>query len=331
MGLKNDFLGNPIEFLKMHPLEPPSGTAGAVINSWTVPNAGNIADRASTDSSKVSLQKAGAKRMFAQFMSLPTGALSVDLNVDSRSPEAFEQFWLPWESLAITKNHIPAVPATGGANFPSVFITAGINGCSVFVDGPANSPTVYHAGITGKLARHAEDFWREQLGTALGRTIPVSKVGQVHSYQYMDGKSQTVTNYLSWLNDPNKNNPYKVELLSNFGAVVGIRTKSDWRFYLQKNVMIQDVQIVKRSQVTSVIAPTGVKQYMMKNPGNKAPGNRVERTFGPPQKRMFLPDKVTKIYTQRINTRATCVKVVQIFPTREHVGDWTDLDVRAVG
>jgi hypothetical protein len=136
--------------------------------------------------------------------------------------------------------------------------------------------------------------------------------------------SPNVQRYLAWLN-ANNAGAFQVELTSNFGAVVGIRTNRDWRFYLQKNVMIQDVQVVKRSQVISQVLNKDVgKQYNMKD--TNAPVTRTITT----QHRTFLPDKQIKTYTQRINVRSACVKVVQIFPTRELVGDWRPLEVRSV-
>jgi hypothetical protein len=323
MSHKNDFLSNPIEFLKMYALLPPAGKPGEIIKAWEVQHAGNIASGGNNgNSSTISLKKAGASRVYAEFVNGGPGALAVNTAADSKNPEAFEQFWLPWESLAITKNHIPAMPAVGGANFPIAFMTAGINGCSIFVDGPANSPTVYHAGIEGNLARPADEFWKEQLGIAVGARRAQTP-GQVHRDQYMRD-SPNVQRYLAWLNGNNVG-PFQIELTSNFGAVVGIRTNRDWRFYLQKNVMIQDVQVVKRSQVKSQILNKDVgKQYNMK--GTNAPVTRTVTT----QHRTFLPDKQIKTYTQRINARSACVKVVQIFPTRDLVGDWKPLEVRSV-
>jgi hypothetical protein len=331
MSLTKAFLSNPIEFLKAHALSPPNGEPGKVIKAWKVANAGNITSGANGDgSSTVSLKKAGATRVFSEFVQhggFP-GALSVSLSPSRTSPDSFEQFWLPWESLSITKNHLPAVPAKGGDDFPSVFMTAGINGCSVFVDGPATQPTVYHAGINGNLVGPAEQFWKHQLQTAFEGTAGEGHepAGQAHSQQYMQN-SPNVQRYLAWLN-ANTATTLQIELLSNFGSVIGIRNKTDWSFYLQKNVMIQDVQIVKRSQVKSVVAATGTKQYFMKVNGT-APGPRVDRQVTT-QPRKFLPDKVTKTYTQRVNMRCACVKVVQIFPQRELVGDWRALDVRTI-
>ena len=332
MSFTQEFFSNPIAFLTQHPLSPPDGVPGDVIKTWQVANAGNIASGSNgADASTISLKEAGAQAtVFSKFMQhgVFPGALTVTLNPTRTSPDQFSQFWLPWESLAITKSKIPAVPSKGGDDFPAVFMTAGINGCSIFVDGPATQPAVYHAGIGGNLARPAEEFWKEQLGTAFAGSAQEghNPTGQVHSQQYMQN-SPNVQKYLAWLN-ANNANTCQVELMSNFGSVIGIRNKKDWTFYLQKNVMIQDVQIVKRSQIKSVVATTGNKQYFMKVAG-KAPGDRVDRNVTK-QHRTFLPDKVIKTYSRRVNTRCQCVKVVQIFPHREVVGDWHALDVRTI-
>jgi hypothetical protein len=48
------------------------------------------------------------------------------------------------------------------------------------------------------------------------------------------------------------------------------------------------------------------------------------------QPRKFLPDKVTKTYTRRTNTRCRCLKLVEIFPKRALIGDWREVEVRAI-
>ena len=87
--------------------------------------------------------------------------------------------------------------------------------------------------------------------------------------------------------------------------------------------MIQDIQMVKRSQLTSGVDTTGKKFYKM-----AGTGEMVERR-DTVQERRFLPDKVNKVFTRRINVRCECVRVSEIYPTRTFKGELKDFEIRA--
>jgi hypothetical protein len=334
MSLNGEFLKNPITFLRTYALSPPDGTAGQVIKSWTVPNAGNISSGANglTNSTVSFKQTGGISKSFSSFK--PHGlfpeCLTVSVSPTRTSDDDFVQYWLPWDSLAITRYRLPPYPAALVDDdedleaFPRFFMTAGINGCSIFVDGPATQPTVYHAGITGTLARSAEAFWKEQLeeclrGTAREGSQPA---GQVHSHEYMQADAPVIKRYMEWAQSRNPQG-FPVEVQSCFGSVVGVRFGRNWSFYLQENVMIQDLQMMKSSQLNSRETDTGEMFYSTKDKGE-----RVERRVIT-KERKYLPDKKTKIFVRAVHARCKCVRVSEIYPSRAFAGELKDFEVRA--
>ena len=332
MSFTSEFLQNPITFLRKYALSPPDGTAGDIVKSWTVANAGNIKSGFNgTSHSTVKLKAAGVAKVFSSLKkhSLFPECMTVSVSPVRASTDDFPQYWLPWDSLSIVRNKLPPIPASivGGQEdlelFPRFFMTAGINGCSVFVDGPATEPTVYHAGIVGNLHKPAETFWKEQLAKAFEGTAKEGHepAGQVHSNQYMPQDSAVILRYLDWAKTQTSQT-FPIEVQSCFGSVVGIRFGRSWSFYLQENVMIQDIQMVKRSQLDSRVTPTGDKFYSM-----KGTGEMVERRVTV-QHRSILRDKVHKVYARKINTRCKCVRVSEIYPTRTFTGELRDFAIR---
>ena len=334
MSFSSEFQQNPITFLRKYSLSPPDGTAGEVIKTWSITNDGNILTGANGAlNSSIKLRKAGMSRFFCDFTrhGLLPGCLTVSLSPTRTSDEQFCQHWLPWDSLAITKHKIPPIPGSivGGSEdedeFPRFFMTAGINGCSVFIDGPPTAPTIYHAGITGKLARSSDTFWRDQLTTALEGTSRQGQMpkGQVHSAEYMSLDSPVINRYVDWATSGD-NAPFRMEVTSGFGSVVGVRFGRYWSFYLQQNVFLQDIELVKRSQLTSGVNTKGDKFYKM-----KGSGEMVERQVTV-QKRKVLPDLRNKLYLRKTNQRCVPVRVAEIYPTRTFHGELKDLEVRAL-
>ena len=334
MSDSSEFQQNPITFLRKHALSPPDGTAGDVIKKWSITTAGNVISGGGGGlTTDLNLRKAGVSRHFCDFKKhgLLPGCLTVSLSKERTSENQFCQHWLPWDSLAITKHKLPPIPGSivGGSEdedeFPRFFMTAGINGCSVFVDGPATSPTIYHAGITGKLARPSDGFWREQLTTAFEGTTKQGQMptGQVHSKDYMLQDSPAINRYIEWASSTGTS-PFRMEVTSCFGSIVGVRFGRSWSFYLQENVFLQDIELVKRSQLTSGVNTKGDKFYKM-----KGSGEMVERQVTV-QKRKVLPDLRNKLFLRRTNQRCVPVRVSEIYPTRTFHGELKDLEVRAI-
>lgn len=335
MSLNLEFQKNPIMFLRKHALSPPDGSPGQVIKSWWVPNDGNIIEGfTNTNDSKISLKRAGISRMYSSFRphGLLPGALTVSLSPARTSGDDFSQFWLPWESLSVTRCKLPPSPSSivGGNEdydkFPRFFMTAGITGCSIFVDGPSHCPTVYHAGITGKLARPSDEFWKEQLEEALSsngvRGIPPK--AQVHKREYMQMNSPAIQRYLRW-KESSVSSPYKLSVMSCFGSVVGVRFGRSWSFYLQENVLVQDIQILKRSKVEKVeYEGDDTTFYRLKKTKEKVD---VEKQI---QHRRFLPDKEVKVFTRKLNVKCECVRVSEIYPTRTFSAELKDFEVVGV-
>lgn len=181
---------------------------------------------------------------------------AVDLQEVESTTRTVPLYFLPWRSHYVTKMTIPA----GG---PDVFFTAAINGCSVFVTGTARAPTVYHAGIGAPLAtsyKHgaatllqaaaAGDsalFWRRLL-VHLEGIKEADILGEVNRNHYV---LDTVSNTKSIIHPSSVTTPHAAAFEANlattmpganvvriapWGCVFGLRTGTDWTFYLQENV-----------------------------------------------------------------------------------------------
>jgi hypothetical protein len=183
-------------------------------------------------------------------------ALSVALN---EQPNWVPIYFLPWDSKKIYSMVIPD-KAADAADHPNIFFTAAINGCSVFVRGTQENPTIYHAGINtdmhGNLPYKAPDFWRDFLKyVALkeGRVLTPADYGEVNTTDYMnqflsektaDKTTLRVELYKDWLKDEYRKQ-LRIESVSPWGCVFGIRTGKKWRFYLQENAAIQYAELRK--------------------------------------------------------------------------------------
>jgi hypothetical protein len=173
-------------------------------------------------------------------------------------------YFLPWDSKKIYSMNLPR---KGSDADPHIFFTAAINGCSVFVRGDPKSPTVYHAGINtdmhGNLAYAAPKFWKDFLkfvAAKEGIDVDTGKVGEVNTTDYMnqflatktaDKTTLRVELYKDWLESSHKDK-LRVETVSPWGCVFGIRTGDAWKFYLQENAAVSYVELkkVKKKVVT---------------------------------------------------------------------------------
>jgi hypothetical protein len=317
-------------FMRRTPVSPPDGSIGTLLKTWKVKE-NRIAEGAlnsvmedGVHVAPISHVSGGARVQFADFTrhgKFPD-AKTLTLSPARTSLDQIPIHWLPWKTLKIVSASIPAVPrnlveADEDEN-PRFFFTAGINGCSVFVKGPPTKPTLYHAGIDGKLAEDAGAFWREQLETATkGTHMNLEQtLGEVNRNDYMKRDSQAIQDYLKWVQS-GSNNPFTVEVINNFGCVFGMRFGHHWSFYLQESALIETAKFLTRKEV------------------RKTDGARVEKSTGfAVTKQTFtssrrlgpipLPRKSNSVYA---STHQRCVtfRVSEIFPNRHWAGELKDI------
>lgn len=338
---ETEFMKNPINFLRKYSFSPPDGSPGDVIREWDVTHQGNILSGGhGINSSKVKLKSAGVAKKWCTFKrhGLLPGAKTVELsdrrsappppNLPKRHPtlqSSIPIWWLPWETLSVVKIKIPPVPTSlvdpEENQFPRFFMTAGINGCSVFVEGPADAPSIYHAGISGKLARPSDEFWVEQLAEAhRGTVTPHVAHKAIHSKDYMGNQRAVVQKFEDWKNSA-RSDAFRLEITSCFGSVIGVRFGRRWSFYLQENAYIQDVQILKSNQVQTHSRNGGGHYYT-----DKESGSQVQRGEDQHSPRTFLGTKIgtktRKTFLRRTNQRCLPLCVGEIYPTKTFTADF---------
>lgn len=163
-------------------------------------------------------------------------------------------YFLPWDNRGAAveltiPNRDPALPE---AQHPKVFFTAVLSGCTIMFKGTAQNPTIFHCGTAGEtggqLATHGESnqFFRDMLERAnmfgVGTTGQIQT--QVKSTDYMHstrnpsahvgGLEQNVKKTM----EQRYRGRMKVEDVSAWGIVFGVRNGRDWKFYLQENATI---------------------------------------------------------------------------------------------
>ena len=145
-----------LKLLSMVPVTPPNTAIGAPA----------LTGDADTDWTKLKVLPAGKRVAYL--------TLSVSNDVAKKGAVTFEAamadgvpsgdrlvkpgcWWLPWQSRHIVTLKIDALNGmlkdAANVDFPNpgLFFTAALSGCSVFVRGHVQHPSVYHAGIDGKL------------------------------------------------------------------------------------------------------------------------------------------------------------------------------------
>jgi hypothetical protein len=333
-------MANPTNFLREYSLSPPDGTAGESLKAWDIPTRGNIATGVGAkNSATLNLRRAGVAKKWARFednVKCP-GAFTVDLQdtapalpplgfwLETGDRPRIPIYWLPWGSLDIVRIKIPPVPTSlenpDEDRFPRFFMTAGINGCSVFVDGPPDRPTVYHAGITGKLARPSDEFWVEQMEEACEGYAPLGRSHRaVHSKDYMNIDRFKVQEYLQWENGSG-NEPFRLEVSSCFGSVIGVRYGRYWSFYLQENVYTQQVHILKKSQVRGRKDALGNRHYNERR-GSGAKVTREVRSTPIRIAGVKVGSKKTATYLKKVDAKCRPVNVGEIYPNKSFSADF---------
>jgi hypothetical protein len=267
MSLTSEFFSTPIPFAKDHSICPPSyidGYKGKLAKTLDTSGYKGIGPNPENPVKSIKYarvmksMKIGYMELFADVR--PGGGKSEDRNDEgagvvrmnaqySSFGEAKPAYFLPWdESGAIIKLRIPK-KGTGEAPDPDIFFTAAINGCSVFIQGDADSPTVYHAGGNTGRSDHndAARFWRQALAnhlkssdTAQGRGKIQGEINKTHYIRTPGTKSNLSTpqadRYEQELKERlDKKGSFKIEMVSPWGCVFGVRTGNNWEFYLQEN------------------------------------------------------------------------------------------------
>jgi hypothetical protein len=266
MSMTTDFFAAPLAFAKEHAICPPSyiegykGKDAATLDTKGYKGIGPNPENpvGSIRYARVmSSKKIGYVELFDDMR--PGGAKMEDRNDEgagvvrmkyaySTFGEASPIYFLPWdESGAIIKLHLP----TKGkhAPDPDVFFTAAINGCSVFVQGDPDNPTVYHAGGNTGRSDHndAARFWRHALVNHLKNSETAQARGkiqaEINKTDYVrtpgtqsNSSTPTADKYEQELKDRlDKKGSFTVTMVSPWGCVFGLRTGTNWEFYLQEN------------------------------------------------------------------------------------------------
>lgn len=332
-GMTAQFLTEPLGFMRRHSIAPPDGAAsdraGAVLGQNVLAgnefSGGNEALHGMT----IVRHKNGGIRFIKlkprSDIKFP-GSVAMEIAPANSRPARADDSkrtdkewlpieWLPWKSGAIFERRIPPVPTSlydpPEDQFPRFFFTAGITGCSVFVKGEATQPTVYHAGIDGKLARGAGEFWRDQMaatGTGLAQSAIRGEVNK-HEYMFRDPKeSKLADDFLNWSRS-NTSEKFQLEYMSPFGCVFGIRYGRHWTFYLQESVVMTRFDFVKAGEASRFVTAAGDtlqsnERYKYLQAGKivleKGEPSRIRKAVR--YKRCFnqaLPLRVSEIYPRR--------------------------------
>ena len=177
-----------------------------------------------------------------------------DYQGDPPPPAHVRQYYfLPWQSKNVTNYQIPAL--ANGVESPDRFFTASLMGCSVFFAGPEDSPTVYHAGVEGKIeednlpdgcgediqdARTNDEYvllWRRVI-----RYLGVEPDAEVNKDQY-GAESKRLKAFLRRMRFALERRGQSTEELDQYGAgkgcVMGVRDgEGNWTFYGQEIVFL---------------------------------------------------------------------------------------------
>lgn len=241
-----DFTSDPLAFMQQYPVWPVPGVDVARGGDFTVD------DRGDDPTLRLALAPYGARGTGSQKLEAATTGQTLDV------------LYLKWASKRITK-------LTLNMGFRRFFFTSAINGCSVFVTGNAQAPTVYHAGIDGKLidlsdhelagvpagcaraarAGDAPEFWRLLIQA---RVHGIAIAAEVNKSDYVNDGTLVnrpgLKNWFAWASVAT------TALAKEFGNTLWYRgvlgaevipwgsfwgmkdNNNDWSFYLQENAIV---------------------------------------------------------------------------------------------
>ncbi len=252
-ALNKELLETPVAFLKKRAVRPVSSVKGQstslkatdLVEENVVKN---IVRNTPISDIKHTTVRQGAKIVYADFKEeadVSGGAVIFEGHMNkARGADFVPIYFLPWGSLNILSMKIPRAISDDA---PKIFFTAALGGCSVFVRGNPYSPIVYHAGVDGKVIDGmAADLWRMCFYKAAKSDLSFTgEFGEVNKTDYVFEKmvgdrktTQLALNYRAWLDNQLLDRPFRVQTVSPWGCVFGIRDDSRWAFYLQQNDMV---------------------------------------------------------------------------------------------
>ena len=178
------------------------------------------------------------------------GAKTLELS-STPSSDRVPIHFLPWASETLIDIRLPEDKSDGtDPDNPNIFFTAALSGCSVFVDGHPARPRVVHAGITGKLAGDAGEFWDERLhDLARSNGEPIDDHLRSIDKSMYSGTSMA-WQYRQWLNHEYRDT-MTIKSTKEWASVFGIRYGRLWSFYLQRNCAVTTTRLVKKDSFTS--------------------------------------------------------------------------------
>ncbi len=214
------------------------------------------------------------------------GAVVFEGHLNKVRADLVPLYFLPWASLNIVSMKIPRAISDDA---PKIFFTAALSGCSVFVRGDPHSPVVYHAGVDGKVIDGmAADLWRMCFYKVVKADLSFSgDFGEVNKSDYVFEKmqggkktTQLAQNYQTWLKNDLSNRPFRVQSVSPWGCVFGIRDESGWLFYLQQNAMVTTREYIKSKKVSSKTEKNKNTSYYLKGTQQKLRYQEKRGIFG---------------------------------------------------
>jgi hypothetical protein len=266
-------VGDFLEFMSKYAVDPSGsghmrevhGTKTALDSQGVTKTYATVGKDLDLDASQQSVTKAAItfgeystaahKIAYAHFVKAIDGGGKFRLEVETvQKAHSFPIYYLPWSSNKMLRMTIPT-KGTGPATLadPDIFFTAGINGCSVFIEGSRDNPTIYHAGTEDKMGginsgKYWRDLYREYSATAAREPKGGKTYGEVKKSQYIVGEgketdarytntTRTGVDYEGWIKNNQKD--IDVTVVQPWGCVFGLRTGTDWTFYLQKNAVVK--------------------------------------------------------------------------------------------
>lgn len=340
------FARNALKFMREHPLAPANGTtAGSTVTvEWALNQNDVVMDinRGSYEGAKnynnvphlqrmnvgvnikhmVLYRNAEVTSSGNMVLAQPNSIIPMLYDQPDAKVGSIPVYWLPWSSLKICEQTIPAVPSDlvdiPEDEFPRFFLTAGINGCSIFARGDSTSPTIFHAGLADKLqGKTSAQFWTEQMAKAQTGYDPATIKGAVHKDEYMltdPAEKKSYENLLNWMDNASSNRPIRIEIATGFGCVFGMRFGRHWSLYLQENAFVERYTILKRKDVVKTVTNNqGVINKSYASTGGAVVNRTVEQIPG------RFRDKTVRNYTAR-ESWAMPLKVMEFYPNRHWAG-----------
>lgn len=297
------FASKPLELFRRYAVVPPGKLGGQTVRDeqllWT-DTGGVVTQGARGTSAQVQWQSVPQAEGIVRVNFEPScgnekGALTFKLATEG---DGVPIYFLPWDSLRVVSL---SIPDTGGAFYdpddpdhPGLFFTAAINGCSVFVKGPPTHPQVFHAGIDGSFASgtDAAAFWQQRLkeilakqgpgGGHMGAVREVNKADYIKDPRHRDPTTTaTADAYERWLTE-NQNKEFRLQAVSPWGCVFGIRYGRSWTFYLQENATVTTLRYVKKGDTHKVRVNASRTDRKMKGSGETVRKEQVkQKLVGP--------------------------------------------------